>query len=581
MSDVKIVYGNVAVGAKEKFTATSPDESSISDVSLILSGKTKFPNYGNPIETLSVVLDGSVEPIPSSENINIGYWGTHVSMYGESINDNPIVNGEHETVMLVSEEAISSDAITITFDKSGGAYATRIIVKWYNGDALLSEKEFAPNSVVYVCENAVENYNKVVIEIYALVFPGIVPKIKSVEFGSTITFEGDELKNVSLEQKISQISAEIPISTANVTIESSASLNFSKKQPLSIYKNNNLVATMFIENATRTGEHTWQIEAVDYIGVMANVYFNGGMYTNKAAVELAYEICASAGVPTVYFSIALGNPRVSGYLAYMDCRSALAQLAFAIGAVVDTSNSSVVKLYTLDREDISQEVPLIRIMQGQNFADEEQVTEVSVTAHAYTDETDTSLKLLYEASKSGTGAGILIRFSEPMAHLEIVNGTITTQHVNYAIITANSGCVLRGRPYTHSTIVKTRKNENAGSYNNTSVKNIENATLVTAANLDNILDLCYTRYSLNNVTKMKIVDGKHVTGNEYIRYGEMKYGEFVYRQKTPKVVTYDEPTKLGDNIGYSTGYLGEKSGIVESARFNLNGGVVVKEVEVR
>ena len=68
---------------------------------------------------------------------------------------------------------------------------------------------------------------------------------------------------------------------------------------------------------------------------------------------------------------------------------------------------------------------------------------------------------------------------------------------------------------------------------------------------------------------MQIQDGKHV-----IKYGEGIYGEIKYGQ-----YIYDVPVNVGEIITAETEYLGTLQGIT-SARFSLNGGIVLKECEV-
>ena len=69
---------------------------------------------------------------------------------------------------------------------------------------------------------------------------------------------------------------------------------------------------------------------------------------------------------------------------------------------------------------------------------------------------------------------------------------------------------------------------------------------------------------------MQIEDGKHI-----VKYGEGKYGEIKYGQ-----YIYDTPVNVGEIITAETEYLGTLQGRIISARFSLNGGIVLKECDV-
>ena len=155
---------------------------------------------------------------------------------------------------------------------------------------------------------------------------------------------------------------------------------------------------------------------------MDSIPYYGGIYTDKNAVELLTDIFTVAKVPYSIDDV-FADETVTGYIPFTTCRDALMQVAFAIQAVVDTSNSEVVKIYALD-EAVKQTVPLNRIMQGQDFADDETVTGVEVTSHTYVALPESEKQYLYKAVDSGKGETIFLKFSEPQQvdTINIYNG---------------------------------------------------------------------------------------------------------------------------------------------------------------
>ena len=573
---VAIRYGDVAPEAKENFKPTS-DFAKFDTLSQLQQYNLNFPNYANPCELYSVVLDGTASAFPSvPEQANLGLWSEQISNDDGTFTE-PIV------LELESVGQYSSQGLTLTFDTYNGIFATRVGIKWLRitdeGITTLDEKEYTPDNAFYFCRNFVKNYNKVVITFYSLNMPKNRLKLRIIDYGYGTFFYGDELRGVKLIQEIDPISTQISINTADFTLDSKSDMEYSfqAKQPLSVYFNGELKATTFVKKSTRKAKRLWNIQSEDYIGLLDSIPYYGGIYTSKNAVELLTDIFTVAKVP---YSIYEGftGATVTGYIPFTTCRDALMQVAFAIQAVVDTSNSEVVKVFALE-DDVKQTIPLNRIMQGQNFDDEETVTGVEVAVHSYKPITETVD--VYDANESGTGQNIFVKFSEPLHTLSITNGTIKKSGTNYAVINANSGCILQGQQYEHTTQTRRKNNPVVLANDVEKIVAIDNATLVSQYNIDNVIEKCYNWLIKTNTTNLKIVEGKHVQYGDYIKYGEKKYGAFKYGEKYPNIITYDKRVNVGENIKAQTEYLGVVGGRLIKQSFNLNGNIIVKEAVLK
>ena len=579
-SGVSIRYGDVAPEAKENFVPTA-SESKFDTLAQLQQYNLNFPNYANPCELYSVVLDGTATAFPSvHEQANLGLWSEQLSNdYGTFTE--PIV------LELQSVGQYSSQGLTLTFDTYNGIFATRVGIKWLRitdeGITTLAEQEFTPDNAFYFCRNQVENYNKVVITFYSLNMPKNRLKLRVIDYGYGTFFYGEELREVKLIQEIDPISTQISINTADFTLDSNSDMEYSfqAKQPLSVYFNGKLKATTFVKKSTRKAKRLWSIQSEDYIGLMDSIPYYGGIYTNKNAVELLTDIFTVAKVPYSIDNV-FADAVVTGYIPFTTCRDALMQVSFAIQAVVDTSNSDVVKVFALE-EDVKQTVPLNRIMQGQNFADDETVTGVEITIHTYSPLPEEKREDLYKAEDSGTGQNIFVKFSSPQQvdTVEIVYGEILELGTNYAIINAEEKCHLWGQGYEHITTTKKLDNPVVLASEIEKVVAIENATLVSQYNIDNVLEKCYNWLIKTNSTNLKIVEGKHVQYGDYIKYGEKKYGTFKYGEKYQNIVTYDKGVNIGENIKAETEYLGVVSGRLIKQSFNLNGNIIIKEAVLK
>lgn len=559
MRGVAIRYGDVAPEAKENFLPSVNDKADFVNLSQLQQYNLNFPNYANPCELYQTVLDGTAEAFPSSpENANLGLWSEQLSNDDGSFND-PIV------LTLTAEAQYSSQGLTLTFDKYNNIYAKYLNIKWYRQEDLLADVDFYPDSAFYFCHKKVDLYNKVVITFYSLNMPKNRLKLRAIDYGYGAVFYGNELRSTKLIQEINPISSEISINTADFTLDSKSDIEYSfqKKQPLSVYFNGELKATVFVKSSKRKAKRLWQVQSEDYIGLLDEVYFQGGIYVNKNAVELIDEIFSKAKIP---YSIdeAFEGETVTGYIPYTNCREALMQVAFAIQAVVDTSNSDVVKIFALD-DDIKQTIPLNRIKQGQSFGDEDTVTVVEVTAHAYSPIEETIEA--YKSIDSGEGSNIMVSFTEPLHSLSITNGEILTSGSNYAIINANVECILTGKKYEHTTQTKSLKNPLISANDIDKVIAVDKATLVSSKNLDKVLEKCYNWLVRTNSVNLDIVEGKHIIDENGVHIS--------------KQIIYDKAVNVGDLITAETEYLGEVTGRLIKQDFNLNGGIIIKKAVLR
>jgi hypothetical protein len=484
----------------------------------------------------------------------MGLWSTQIS-------DNNGNFAQPIVLTLTSVGQYSSQGLTLVFDTYNNIFPKDINIKWYRDEQLISQANFKPDNAKYFCYNKVDNYNGLVITFYNLNMPQNRLKVWAIDYGYGTFFYGDVLRNAKQIQEIDPISSQIAINTLDfvLDIKTNIEYSFQRKQPLTTYFNGKLISTNFVKSSKRQGKKIWQIQSEDYIGLMDGVDFEGGIYSGKDAYDLLVEIFTVAKVPYV-INGNLKGVLLYGYIPFTNCRDALMQVAFAVQNVVDTSNSAEVKVFELE-DDIKQTIPLGRIMQGQNFMDEETVTAVELIAHTYTKVSDTMQ--VYKAEENGTGKNIFVKFTQPLHSLTITNGTIVLGKTNYAIINAQEGCVLSGKKYEHTKIRKRKDNPIVLASDIEKVIAIENATLISSHNVDKVLEKCYNWLIRTQTTNLKIVEGKHII-----------YGE-------PNTVIYDKTVNVGDNINTETEYLGVVNGRLIKQSFGLNGNIIIKEAVLK
>lgn len=570
---VAIKYGDIALGAKENFVPTMGEVEQFSDVSILQKNNISFKNFGNPIEKYSVLLDGSVLPFPSdTSGEKFGIWSEDISAE-DGFFESPL------TLSFKATELFTSSGITLTFDEEESIYPIDVVVSWWRGEEKIAEESFEPDSAKYFFNKKVEYYDGLEFRFSRLNLPYNRLKIHSIDYGIGVVFYGDELRGVQISNKIDPISTKIEINTCGFTIDSKKNIEYSfqTQQPISVYFNGNLQSKMFVKQAKRTSKKNWNVQTEDYIGLMDSIPYSGGVFFDTNAEDVIDDIFSVAKVPYSLDYSFVGK-KLSGYIPYSNCRNALMQVCFSIGAVVKTSESEVVKIISLDNV-VSQTIEKKRIWAGQSYNEKSVVTAIELTAHFYKESQET--QELYDASKSGIGERIFVKFDEPFYDLSISLGEIIESGANYAVINAESGCVLVGKKYQHTTVTKKKTNPIVSSSDIENVVSISSATLVSGNNVDTLLDSCYNYVVNSKDIKTKIIDGKHTTYGGIVKYGNNKYGSIKYGEEKKGFVTYDNPTMVGDLVTIPVEFYGLVSARIVSQKFSLVGGIIVKDSELR
>ena len=582
MKGVAIKYGDVAPGAKESFVPYT-DQSLYETLPQLQLYNERFENYGNPCEQYLLPLDGETLALPENpSSTTLGLWSSQLT-------DG---NGEFATpieLVLESVDQYSSQGITFTFDTNNNIYPQRIKIEWLritqDSITILSEKEFFPDNPFFYCENWVENYNKVVTTFYSLNMPHNRLRLRAIDYGYGTIFYGKELRNVHLKQTVNPISSEIEIDSCDFILDSKSNMEYSfqKKQPLSVYHNGHLKATMFVGSSNRTSRSMWNVKAEDYIGLMDAVVFLGDIYVNKVAYDLLEEIFATANVP-YKINPELKSVVLSGHIPITTCRNALMQIAFATQNAVVTAESDVVNVVNLN-DDLKQTIPRNRVMSGATFNEDSVITEAEITIHSYMpkDTVAENAIIAYNSKDSGVGTNIMVKFSEPLHSLYTLNdGEIVESSANYAIINARANNFrLIGYSYEHTTITAKKRRDAVNVLTAENVVSITDATMVSATNAETVLNSCYDWLSKQSSVNLRIVEGKQVTEGKSVKWGAKKWGSFKWGERAEDVIVYDQPIGLGDRIDVETEYMGVVGGRVIEQSYTLGGNIIVKEAVIK
>lgn len=267
----------------------------------------------------------------------------------------------------------------------------------------------------------------------------------------------------------------------------------------------------------------------DAIGVLDGSEYHGGIYTGQQLGAVLEELFSGED-----FNYLLDDTLVSvplyGHIPYTTKHNALVQLAFAAGAVVDTSNYDGVLIYP-QQTAVSGEFSTADTFDGLTLEHNDVVTGVRLTVHSW--QPTQEVEELYNDVLSGRAE---IIFSDPHHSLSITGGEIIESNANYAIVAGTGAVVvLTGKKYNHMTSSMLRENPNIAF--NKNIKEVSDATLVHAGNAQEILNRVY----------------------EYYQRAENVVGDVLLADKV-----------LGQVVGVDTGYDGRRTGTLESIDYQFS-----------
>lgn len=450
----KIVYQDIAVGAADDaaVTATGTDTEK-SDVSLLPFG-VAHPDFS----TLELNKWGG----GGDKKI---YTGQDIAFVSSAMSGADCLFSSPPSLTVEFDSQYTTLGISFRFSTNSVDYPTSLTLAWYQDTTLLDEQTFEPDGISYFCENTVTAFNKLVVTVNSTNLPYRYARIEQILFGVVREFGTREIGSVEILQEVNLISAEISINTLDWKLKSKTGVDylFQLKQPVLAYNGSSLIGVFYIDdNVTRTTGRAYEIPCSDAIGVLDGIYFEAVMYSGKNAVTAFEEIVDGAFELDIDSSFA--SETLTGLNPDGTRRTAFQQVAFAIGAVVDTSGTNKIRVYPAP-VGTAAAIPASRVYTGGSVDQDSVVTSVVVTYHTYTE---------------GSGSS------------------------------GDDVITVGGVTYVHTTDTVTVTNPDVTASDKENVKTVKEATLVNSSNAAAVAARVYAYYQLRNTVNSKIV----VSGEE-------------------------------------------------------------------
>lgn len=366
---VKLIYSDIALGAAEDAEITVTDKEEFSAPEMLPVGTDT-----GAIATLEHNAWGLSSGYKIKDTQPFALWSKAISNKEGVFVTPPIITVDFS-------EQYTSTGLTIRFSPDANEYCRKIAVLWYQGENVKDYDYFYPTSAKYVLENTVEAFDKIVIAFYETNLPERRAKIEKITFGVVREFDGEELTDTQFIHEIDLISETVPVNVVDASFRSSTDTDyiFQRKQPVEAYNDNDLIGVYFIEKGEQTGKSTHKISCQDAIGTLDLDTYSGGIwFTDTPIVTIINEIIG--GAFEVDIDESLSGATVRGHIPSMTKREALQHLAFSVGACVDTSGTSKIRLF-LPPTTGGDEIPATETYTGGTVTTKDTVTEVLVTAY--------------------------------------------------------------------------------------------------------------------------------------------------------------------------------------------------------
>ena len=528
-TNTRVEFGLYDVTARGDSTPASSTAQPFCDLGtdLLLDAAPTQPLYGT-LEKRQFLMDGSFALFPDEPDGM--FWG----LWSRQQSGSDGVFAAPPTLEIDFSQDHSSSGLTLHFYAPTGDYATRLQVQWYNAEGVqIAKAEFTPDAVDYYCAHKVENYRRLVLTFFATNRPGRYLKLAGLDYGVLLNFAGSEVVEARVLEELDPLSAEVSINTLNLTLYNRAGqfsiLNpngvfdvLQHKQQFTVYEDvrptpgaelaTHNMGTFYLSDWENTSDTLASFSAVDAVGLLDSAPFDGGVYDTTAAA-LAAQILAGFAYT---LDASLADAPVQGWLPAGTRRTALQQLAFAIGAVVDCSRSDKIKLYPAPDRPSGLITYRRKFSDGNKVTLKPLITGVEVTAHRYTP--GAAAEQLFKDTL--TAGEHRITFSEPVQPdtVTLAGATLTDCGANDCTITVpqDGEVTVTGCKYLHTTTVCRRTAPDLPPNAKDNVLTVTDATLVDPTRAPALAQRILDYYAQRYAQSFAMLAGEEVPGDRLI-----------------------------------------------------------------
>ncbi len=375
----RIVYTDVAPGAAEDASFAATGQTGYSTLDLA-TGDNSVP-YAT-LEHNRWVLDGQHIIM---YNDNVHFWSSSLSNASCTLSPAP-------TLTITFDQQYSSLGVTIIGDTATGEYPSSVNIKWYQGATQKASVNFTPDSVVYFCEQRVTSWNKIVITFNKTNLPLHRIRVERILFGIVREFGSDEIISASVINEMDLLSASLPASQLNWTLNSKNTVDymFQLKQPIEVFDGNTSIGIYYMMQSERVSATIYNVVAQNAIGVLGEQPYAGSVHLSGISAKTLFTNIVGGAFPIDFGSES--DATLKGVLLKQTKREALQQVLFAWGKCLRCDGSTL-QVFTPPSAS-PKTITKSKTYNGVTVSTAPIVTAVNVIAHTYTQADNGNVEVL-------------------------------------------------------------------------------------------------------------------------------------------------------------------------------------------
>lgn len=391
---IKLIYSDIANGADADavVSATQGTAESLPDI-------LPFGADTGAVATCELNSWGLTHDMKTKGGQTFAFWSEEISGTDCTFGNTPQID-------IVFDEKYTTSGLTLRFSPDANEYCSQITIVWYRDGVEVDRGTFYPSVPLYAVENAVEAFDKVSIYFDKTHLPNRRVKLEYIGIGIVREFTGKELTSAKFIHEIDYVSSALPMNVVDASFHggSDAEFIFQKKQPVKAYNDNDLIGVYYIDKGERTSSQNYSISCHDAIGILDLDKYGGGLWLEQTPIETLIDDVLG-GLFEYELDTALQGKTLKGYIQPdISRREALQHIAFALGAVVDTSGTDKIKIFA-PKTDGGTVIPPEETYQGGKSTTADIVTKVHLIAYdIYEGEKETDSDESFEFKGNPYGA---------------------------------------------------------------------------------------------------------------------------------------------------------------------------------
>lgn len=265
---------------------------------------------------------------------------------------------------------------------------------------------------------------------------------------------------------------------------------------VSIYRGSAILDVFYLTDVTRIKTDQYKLEMTSFLGILDGEMFYGGYYTGQELQDVIETIIQTNGLnltttdhsdmlDMIEYDAAFADLPIYGWLQVGTKKEALHQVLFSRGISMKKTSQGVIIFTSLYEND-----PIV-IDEGETYQDGDvtfldNVSTVEVVEHAFTNDSNTELQLLFESEEQteyGNEYIAIFNADAPVLRpIQVTGLSVLYQNCNAAVVTGIG--TIQGYPAVHSqTVVKSVIRLGKGE-----TATVEDCTLITRQNSAFMLD---------------------------------------------------------------------------------------------